>query len=523
MEPIRIQVRKVIRAKKWKILRLLSRVEDFQQFLPHIRECRVLEKKTKAAVTYWQAEIEGIPLSWIEEDTFDFANFTIHFKLIKGDLESLEGKWTIKDHPDGGSEVVVDAAIRIGIPVIEQIIGDTLQLKFTHNFEQILSGMSEMLSMKRYKNIHSRAISDIKGFGIIAHPYNLQHLIRFFKHHKPDFKLPSQDFLVQMFALTPPYRFFDIKEFRSKTGKKTHGYFIMCPIIPDMLHVDAEKVLQKVIESCKVAEDLGVGICALGGFASIAGESFGRKLTSKVNVPMTTGNTLTVALTLEGIYKAARLMNIDLESARVAIIGGAGDIGGACARILSEQVSEITITGRSEKNLMDAERILSYYGRARIKTSHDNNQVLRGADIVIAAASVSSSIIDFSNFKPGAVICDVGYPKNISYTACDRKDIFIFSGGITALPTEIDLGYDTGLPSPNVLYGCFAEAIVLDLEERYENFSWGRGSITKEKVEYILGLARKHGFDLAPFFWGNNLVKDEEVVAISKSREGQRV
>ena len=247
-------------------------------------------------------------------------------------------------------------------------------------------------------------------------------------------------------------------------------------------------------------------------------QRFGTELASAVHVPMTTGNTFTTGLALEGVYKAARLLNVDLSKAKVTVIGGAGDIGGTCARILAEQVAELTLTGRSEKNLIEVERAITYLGKASVKTTRDNMAAVRDADIVIAAASVPSSILNFDMFKPGAIICDVGYPKNISYTACRRNDIFVFSGGIASLPTEIDLGYDTGLPSSGVLYGCFAEGILLDLEERYENFSWGRGNITKEKVDYLMGVGKKHGFDLAPFFWGNQLITDEEVAAFAKAK-----
>ena len=55
---------------------------------------------------------------------------------------------------------------------------------------------------------------------------------------------------------------------------------------------------------------------------------------------------------------------------------------------------------------------------------------------------------------------------------------------------------------------------MLALEERFERFSWGKGNITKERMAEILGLARKHGFELAPFFWGRRLVTDEEVKGI---------
>jgi predicted amino acid dehydrogenase len=229
---------------------------------------------------------------------------------------------------------------------------------------------------------------------------------------------------------------------------------------------------------------------------------------------MTTGNTLTVSLVIDGVLKASEIMGIDLTKAKVTIIGGTGDIGSAVAKIFSETVAEVTITSRSEKNLIEIERILTYYGKAKITTSRENNEAIKGADIVIAAASVSNSIINLNNFKSGAVICDVGYPKNISYTSCDRKDILIFSGGICSIPSEFNLGFDIGMPTPYVLYGCFAEAILLALEDRYENYSWGKGNITRDRIGYIRAVASKHGFILAPFFWGNRLLKDSDIEQI---------
>ncbi len=516
MNPIQIRVTKICPSKKWKILRLITKIDGLKQFMPSIQECTVLQKNRKGSLTQWKAELEGVPIRWKEEDRFDFENYTVHFRAIEGDLEKFEGKWMLKDGPEGGTEIILEMSLQIGVPLIENSVGPLFKEKFKKSFQYMLEGMCEYLTKHRYQQIHHRKTSDLRGFGIIAHPYNMQHLIRHFEFHKPDFKQPSPEFLMKLFDLTKAYRFYDVKEFKSKTGKKTHGYFVMCPIIPDMITVDSKRAIHKVVESCKVAEDLGVGVVALGGFASIVAQRFGTDLANPVNVPMTTGNTLTVALALEGVYKAARLRGVNLSQAKVTVIGGAGDIGGTCARILSEIVREVTITGRSEKNLAEVERTLVYAAKSKITATRDNNAAVKDADIVIAAASVSSSILNFDNFKPGAIICDVGYPKNISYRACDRQDIFIFSGGIASLPSPIDLGYDTGLPSVNVLYGCFSEAILLDLEERYENFSWGRGNITKEKVDYIMGVARKHGFDVAPFFWGKRLIADEEVAGFGR-------
>jgi predicted amino acid dehydrogenase/ribosome-associated toxin RatA of RatAB toxin-antitoxin module len=515
-----LKTKKVLRAPKWKVLRLLTRVENFAKFMPNVKQCMVIEKGRASAITQWSVEVDGIPFTWKEKDVVDIKNFVIRFHAIEGDLEYFEGEWRLVDHPPGGTEVTVTVAVKIGIPIVEQVIGNVVAEKLKKNFDGMLQAAEEALTTRRYKNIADRRSSDIRGFAVIGHPYNLNHLIKYFKFFKPDLALPSKEFLLKIFEITPSYRSYDIQEFRAASGKYTHGYFIMCPIIPDMLDIRPDKVVEKVAQACRVAEGLSVGIVALGGFTSIAGEKQSRALSNTVNVPLTTGNTFTVGLVLEGVTKAAQWMEIDLPKAKVAVLGGGGDIGGACARLLCEKASEVVITGRNERTLMEAERSLSYAGRARVKTSLDNNSAVRDADIVIAAASAANSIVDFASFKPGAVICDVGYPKNLSYTMSCRNDVFVFSGGLTRVPGEFDLGFDIGLPSTRILYGCFAEAIILDLEERYENFSWGKGNITREKVDYIMNAAKKHGLELAPFFWGIRLMTQREVEKIKESARG---
>lgn len=511
-----VSTSRVLPAKRWQVLRLLTRVQEFPRFMPNVKECRVLSHSRAKVVTDWKVEMGRIPISWKEEETFDFHHFTIHFKAVDGDLETFEGEWHLTEHASGGTEVRVAARVCLGIPILETIIGGVVADRVKKNFDAMLQAFDGILTERRYQKIGDRRINDVRGFGIIGHPYNLNHLIKYFQSFKPDMKPPSEEFLAKIFDLVPSYVSYDVKEFRGSGGKTTRGAFIACNIIPDLLDKDMAKGVQKVVESCKVAERLGLGIVALGGFTSIAGEKYGEEFRKLIHIPVTTGNTLTAALAMEGVLKAARLRELNLSTAKVTVIGGAGDIGSACARALADKVSEIVITSRHVENLEQMRKVLAA-GKAKFHGLHDNNEAVRDADIVIAAASVSHSILDIANFKSGAIVCDIGYPKNISYRECERQDILIFSGGICSLPQKFNAGFDIGLPSSNVLYGCFSEAIVLALEERYENFSWGKGNITQSKMAEILALARKHGFELAPFLWGHRLVTEEEVRAIKIS------
>jgi len=509
-----VSVSRVFPAKRWQVMRLLTRLEAFPGFLSSILECKVLSRERNRVVSSWLVEMEKIPISWQEEEILDLRRFMITFRALKGDLEKFEGSWKLVEHPSGGTELFLDVTLKVGIPVFEVVAGGIIAGKVRGYFDSLMKAFESEMVRRRYHGLEERKSRNVSGFAVIGHPYNLQHLIHFFEAHKQGCAIQSPEFLAQIFEQTPSFEADAIREFRSATGKTVNGSFIVCNIIPDMLDMDIEKAVQKVADACQLAERRGFGIVALGGFTSIAGERYGDDFLKKIHIPVTTGNTLTAALAVEQVKKAARLMEVDLAKARVTILGGAGDIGSGCARGLAGAVREITVTSRTGKSFGWIKREIAKAGKAKVRTNVNNRDAVRNADIVIAAASAHKAIVDVKDLKPGAIVCDIGYPKNISYSPSQRQDILVFSGGICEIPCDFRNSFDHGLPNIKILYGCFSEAIVLALEERFERFSWGKGNITTEKMAEILALAEKHGFRPAPFFWGERLLSDDEVKSI---------
>lgn len=426
-EVIQVKISRFIPAKPWRVIRMIARVQDFPRFMANVLQVEVIEKSRHSAISQWHVDVEGLPIQWKEKDTFDYQNFCVRFKSIEGDLELFEGEWALQKHQDG-TEVTVDVTAQLGIPIIEKVVTTLLQEKLTKNFQMMLDAMEDRFITERYRNIHTGQLTRPSGFVVMGHPYNLNHLIRFFKFFKPDLRAVTKEFLLKLFEMTPSYHSYDIPEFRSKTGKKTHGFFVLCPIIPDMIDASPERVFNKVVEGCQIGQRLGAGIVTLGGFTSIAGERFSEKLRSAIKIPLTTGNTYTAAMALEGIRKASQWMGLDLSKSSVVIIGGNGDIGSACARVLVQEVKELIITGRNKDSLKVSKEKLKKMGKARVDASTDNNAAVKKADIVVAAASSSQSFVDIKNFRPGSIICDVGYPKNTSYMTTFRNDLFAFSG-----------------------------------------------------------------------------------------------
>jgi hypothetical protein len=134
----------------------------------------------------------------------------------------------------------------------------------------------------------------------------------------------------------------------------------------------------------------------------------------------------------------------------------------------------------------------------------DLRQFSAPADVVICAASLASPSLLLGRIAPDAIICDAGYPKNLSPGA-EMPGAKVFFGGLGQVTGGLSFTPDFhGIlnrhPFPDVVHGCLLEGMALALEHRFEPFSQGRGFITPERVEEIERIAARHGIYLAPLY-----------------------
>ncbi|GBD07802.1 Aminotransferase PigE [Candidatus Thermoflexus japonica] len=298
-------------------------------------------------------------------------------------------------------------------------------------------------------------------------------------------------------AYFPPVYLSHITGIRSAaTGKEIEGWLVACPLTPQrMLSLPLERVYRKIIETGRLAERLGARILGLGAFTAVVGDA-GVTVAKHLHIPVTTGNSYTVAVALQALREAARRVGIPLEEATAAVVGATGAIGRVAARLLAREVPRVILAGRRAERLESIRPLVEAEG-ARAEIAKDL-EALREADLVLVVSSSPVAIIGPEHLKPGAVVCDVAQPRNVSPTvAAQRGDVLVIDGGIVEVPGEVDFGFDFGLP-PRMAYACMAETIALALEGRWESYSLGR-RLSIEQVEEITRLAEKHGFRLAGF------------------------
>ena len=354
-------------------------------------------------------------------------------------------------------------------------------------------------------------------FAIIGHQDSWQNITSFINTlRKPDLPELSIEQIKKVFPFIPPGKIYKI-EVTSITGKKVKGAYIETFIEPDKLTAaHARNNVCKVMKAIAHATKIGAKIVTLGGFTSIVLEGKLAVL-SKGPSQFTTGNTLTAAFIVKAIEKAACQRNIQLCKSTVLIIGATGDIGMACVEYFKNKVGQLLLCARNKSRLQHVSNKL-IKEQIAVKISICLNELIAEADIIIGVAS--SSNLNLAGCKPGVIICDAGYPKNmdaafdnIPLNKSFHGGMGQVTGGYSFMPDYSQQVYS--FPVPHVSYGCTLEAVVLALESKYEAYSFGKGNITVDSMEEMYSLCQKHGIILSPFYNSNGLCKMEGAPVIN--------
>ncbi|MEW6084398.1 MAG: shikimate dehydrogenase [Chloroflexota bacterium] len=296
----------------------------------------------------------------------------------------------------------------------------------------------------------------------------------------------------------PPVYISEIEGIKSEsTRKEIKGWFIACPYTPRrMMELPERTVYRKIIQTGRLAEKLGAQILGLGAFTSVVGDA-GITIANALDVPVTTGDSYTVMVAVDALREAARIMDIPFHSSTVAVVGATGAIGQVCAELLADEVECLHLIGRRMDKLEELRDRLKVHARAELTVS-TTMDALASAQLILTVTSAIHDVIRPEFLQPGSVVCDVARPRDVSaMVARARDDILVIDGGMVDIPGSVDFHFNFGFP-PGKAYACMAETIALALEGRFEDYTLGK-HLTRQRVEEIASICKKHGFRLSGF------------------------
>jgi predicted amino acid dehydrogenase len=352
------------------------------------------------------------------------------------------------------------------------------------------------------------------SFCFVIHPLSFEDVSRY----EPGAAGKGRPIIAKILEWMPAHAAARVTGVVTPDGRETDGWFVAAPLLPEqMLALPREEVFARIVKAIEIGAELGATVAGLGAFTAVIGDG-GVTVAERAPIPVTTGNSLTIAAGVESLFRGARAMGIDAANTHVAIVGATGSIGSACVRLIASRVGRLTLVARNETRLRrffeaEAERLppgSSY--------TTDVGAAVRAARVILTATAATTEIIEPADLQPGAVVCELSLPHDVGRrVARERPDVLVVEGGNMRVPGAMRIErlrgpsgpFDLGLPAGTAL-ACMSETMVLALEHRLEPYTLGRG-IDLAKVVEIDTLARGCGFELADMRAFDKAITAEEI------------
>ncbi|MEZ4737569.1 MAG: SRPBCC family protein [Caldilineaceae bacterium] len=122
-----------------------ERISDFPrypEFSEAVRAVTLLEARPGYTLSSWEANFRQGILQWVEEDSFDQTNHTIHFNQTEGDVDYFAGDWrVISQEAEDRCQIHFAAAIDLGIPTMADILEPIAERALRENIRSIIAGL----------------------------------------------------------------------------------------------------------------------------------------------------------------------------------------------------------------------------------------------------------------------------------------------------------------------------------------------------------------------------------------------
>jgi predicted amino acid dehydrogenase len=345
-------------------------------------------------------------------------------------------------------------------------------------------------------------------FAFIGHPRTLGDVPRKF----PFARLLPLHVVERWFRYQWPFVASYITGLTRANGTPTTGAILIAPLTTEQMIRNPRLARHRVWQTVRLAEKMGASIAGLGAFTSILTRD-GQDLEGKVGLGLTTGNAQSAAIAVQNVLQAAAQTNLSLPHATVAIVGGAGSVGSACAKILAPIVGTLLIIDIKKDELQSLlAQLRDQPARIEGRTTLDR---IKTADVVIAATNNPYILVTADHLKAGAIVIDAAQPKNVSEAVPrERPDVLVIESAVVRTP-NVDVHFDLDLGSNEAL-GCLSETMILTAIGWNGHYSLGKADPSQSA--HITTMGRSLGFRLAPFRNSVGYVTEEDLHRVAQAR-----
>lgn len=134
-----------INAPVERVYAIAKEVERFPEVMPDLESVKVLERSEDGlrTVTEWTGlvrEFNNMRVKWTEEDIWDEEAHICHFRLLRGDLQKMEGEWRFVAE-DGGTRFHSRIEYEYNVPLLGALVKNLIHKKLEQNVQMVQDGI----------------------------------------------------------------------------------------------------------------------------------------------------------------------------------------------------------------------------------------------------------------------------------------------------------------------------------------------------------------------------------------------
>lgn len=132
------------------VYEIAKEVEKFPEFMPDVKEVRVLKQEGGRIVTSWVGVVRefGKEIRWTEEDFWDDERHECRFRAVEGGFDRYEGVWRFFNLEGGRTRTELSLEYEINIPLIGPLIKGLIAKKMLENCQRMLQGLKRRAEEK---------------------------------------------------------------------------------------------------------------------------------------------------------------------------------------------------------------------------------------------------------------------------------------------------------------------------------------------------------------------------------------
>jgi len=139
----------IVQQSAEKVFLEAQNIEKLAEFLPDIKEVKILQKNMNEVDSFWKGSFQGREIKWTERDIWDEVNKECRFAILEGDFKVYQGVWKFIPLSDNETRVELELEYDLGLPLVGALINAFLKKKMLENVQAILKALKQMIDQQQ--------------------------------------------------------------------------------------------------------------------------------------------------------------------------------------------------------------------------------------------------------------------------------------------------------------------------------------------------------------------------------------